>query len=348
MSYTIVKPATREEWLQERTHGIGSSEAGVLMGVSPFDTPLTLWYRKKGLTEPKSETMAMLLGHYLEPAIAQWFSDTTGCVIDPYSEGDWLAVDNDRPFLRVSPDRLYWDKGQERISLNWKILEVKSTAMEVNPENIPLSWYCQVQYQMGVMGIREATIVWFSYSHPAKMGYRTIPFNPAFYDRLTQRISHFWLVNIMQDVPPEPVTSEDYTIRYPHSNETSFEASREDVLLCHEYLVLKQSIKEDEELLRQKETQLKARLKDVAALTARDSKGRRKEIVTFRTTSENTFNETKFAKDYPDIYRQMTSTTLDRKKLNEQHPELYSYYTETTKGPRRFTVRKIVLDINPE
>jgi predicted phage-related endonuclease len=292
--------------------------------------------------------MAMMLGHYLEPSIAQWFSDTTGVVIDPHSEGDWLAVDNDRPYLRVSPDRLYWNADEESISSNWKILEVKSTALEVNPESIPLSWYCQVQYQMGVMGIREATIVWFSYSHPAKMGYRTIPFNHAFYKRLTERITHFWMVNLMQDIAPEPVTAEDFNIRFPHSNETAIEATREDVLLCHEYLALKQSIKADEELLHQKETQLKARLKDSAALTARDSKGRTKEIVTFRTTSENTFNETRFANDHPDIYREMTSTTLDRKKLSEKYPELYSHYTETTKGARRFTVRKIVLEIDHE
>ena len=52
MSYTILKPATHEEWLEERSKGIGSSEVGTIMGVNHFDTPYRLWRRKVGIDGP--------------------------------------------------------------------------------------------------------------------------------------------------------------------------------------------------------------------------------------------------------------------------------------------------------
>ena len=33
MAYRVIRPATHEEWLDERKKGIGSSEAGTVMGV---------------------------------------------------------------------------------------------------------------------------------------------------------------------------------------------------------------------------------------------------------------------------------------------------------------------------
>ena len=44
----VIRPATHEEWLDERKKGIGSSEAGTVMGVNHFDTPYKLWRRKTG------------------------------------------------------------------------------------------------------------------------------------------------------------------------------------------------------------------------------------------------------------------------------------------------------------
>lgn len=62
----IIRPKSREEWLQLRSKGIGSSEVGTLVGVNPYETPYQLWRRKKGLDAPKAETFAMKAGHYLE------------------------------------------------------------------------------------------------------------------------------------------------------------------------------------------------------------------------------------------------------------------------------------------
>lgn len=48
MSYKVIRPTTHEDWLAERSKGIGSSEAGTIMGVNKFDTAYRLWRRKTG------------------------------------------------------------------------------------------------------------------------------------------------------------------------------------------------------------------------------------------------------------------------------------------------------------
>ena len=65
MAYRVIRPATHEEWLDERKKGIGSSEAGTVMGVNHFDTPYKLWRRKTGVDGPIPSSEAMELGHHI-------------------------------------------------------------------------------------------------------------------------------------------------------------------------------------------------------------------------------------------------------------------------------------------
>ena len=97
MSYTIIRPESHEDWLRERSLGIGSSDVGTLAGVSHYDTPISLYMKRKGLTERQPETDAMRAGHVMEPAIAYMYHRATGDIMDPTSEGDWIAADNQRP-----------------------------------------------------------------------------------------------------------------------------------------------------------------------------------------------------------------------------------------------------------
>ena len=106
MAYKIIRPESREAWLQEREKGIGSSEATTLMGVNHYEDRYRLFMRKTGQMPPKPSSEQMELGHHLEPAVASRFAELTGAWIDPKSEGDWIAVDTKKDYLRVSPDRI--------------------------------------------------------------------------------------------------------------------------------------------------------------------------------------------------------------------------------------------------
>lgn len=68
------------EWHKDRLTGIGSSDAPVIMGVSPWSTILKL-YEEKISTEIKEQTenYAMQVGNRLEPMVRSLFESKMGC-----------------------------------------------------------------------------------------------------------------------------------------------------------------------------------------------------------------------------------------------------------------------------
>ena len=106
------------------------------------------------IEETKSDEC--LWGHLHEPLISEQFAAATGCKVDPDSAGDWLAVYNANPILRVSPDRLFIDRETGEICN----LEIKTVENELitKAEDLHLSWFIQVQYQMYVLGLTTTYI----------------------------------------------------------------------------------------------------------------------------------------------------------------------------------------------
>ena len=207
MAYRTIRPATHQEWLDERKKGIGSSEAGTIMGVNKFDTPYSLWRRKTGVDGPIPSNEAMELGHHMEPAVVTMFAARTGAEVCKNSEGDWIAVDKKREYLRVSPDRLFYEAGARHIKSNLRILECKTTSVAVDPDDFPVYWYCQLQYQMGVMGVKKGAVAWISSYPRLNFGYKEFDFNPEFYKALTESIEQFWLINVCGGIAPDDINS---------------------------------------------------------------------------------------------------------------------------------------------
>ncbi len=214
MAYKIIRPASHEEWLAEREKGIGSSEATTLMGVNHYEDRYKLFLRKTGQLAPKPSSEQMELGHHLEPAVASRFAEVTGAWIDPKSEGDWIAADTKKDYLRVSPDRIWVPAGEEQVKANWRILECKTTGMSVDSSDIPSYWYCQLQYQMGVMGIKKGALAWISSFPVFNFGYLEIDFNPSYFELIVKSIDEFWNGNILTGTAPEPEALEDLRVKY--------------------------------------------------------------------------------------------------------------------------------------
>ena len=52
MIQASIQFADREQWLDIRSHGIGSSDAAAVLRLSPWKSPLALYAEKVGLIEP--------------------------------------------------------------------------------------------------------------------------------------------------------------------------------------------------------------------------------------------------------------------------------------------------------
>lgn len=312
MSNTIIRPSSREEWLQHRTNGIGSSEVATIVGLNPWETPYQLWRRKMGIDPAKEENFAMKAGHYLEDAVSQFWHDETGRQVIKASAGDWLIVDDERPYMRVSPDRTYW-LGESRSPEAKGILECKTTQLSIDPDDMPKHWFCQVQYQLGVAGYKSGSLAWLCSGR--EFGYKDIDFVPDFYGWLVEEVEKFWKDNIEGKQEPSSVSVKDVLLKYNrHTDGKVLEVSDE---IFEAWKDLKDIKKELAALEERKET-LEGRIK----MAFGDA-----EAISYGGDTIATWKAPK------------PSSKFDTKAFQSAHPDLAKQYMVESQGARRFLLK---------
>lgn len=317
MSYTIIKPADRQGWLAQRELGIGSSEVGTILGVNPFQTPYQLWRRKKGMDAPVEENEGMRAGHILEGAVATFFQEETGREVIKASAGDWLAVDNERDYLRVSPDRTYWLDGKHSKD-NKGIVEIKTTQIDIDPDDLPKHWYCQLTYQLGVMGYRQGSLAWLTRGY--KFGYRDITFDPDFYAYMVEQMEKFWVDYIKGNQEPPVTTIDDVILKFPKSIGKAVEVTEDIMQDVNELRMLKTQIDTLTKQKKEHEDSIKAFMEDADTLCLQGTKDSNPSVIA----------TWKSAKD---------SEKFDENRFASEHPDLYQIYVSPVKGSRRFLVK---------
>lgn len=296
---TIIRPSDHEAWLGSRKEGIGASEVGAILGLSHFATPYSVWRQKRGLDGPTPENMAMIMGHLLEDAVAQRFVlEAEEWTIVKASAADIIYSDPKKPYMRVTPDRIM-KKDKEKA-----LLEAKTTARAVDPNDLPLSWLCQVQYQMRVTGIHKAFLAWLV--NGRDFGYAEIPYDGEFVKYIEDRVDEFWAVNVMGGVEPPIINIEDVAAKYPTSSPDKMMTADAEALNDIKELA---SVKKQIKVLEAREEHLTNNIKvfmgDSEFLVGDDVK-----LVSWKTgKSKMEFNKALFAKENPDLYKRYTRET---------------------------------------
>lgn len=313
MATQIIRPKDREEWLKYRESGIGSSEVATILGLNPWETPYQLWRRKVGIDAPKEETFAMKAGHYLEDAVALFWHDETGCEIIKRSAIDWLVVNPEKPYMRVSPDRTFWLKDKRHSEKNKGILECKTTQMKVDADDIPIHWFCQVQYQLGVSELTEGSLAWLCSGR--EFGYKDIQFNPDFFHTIETEVEKFWTINVLGNEEPEAIRAEDVIAKYRTHADGKVVEVGDDIYIAYEALTeIREAIAEMEER--------KAGFEDKLKLSFGDA-----EAITHNGQTLATWKSAKPSKKF------------DTKVFKSEHPDLYEAYCKESQGSRRFLVK---------
>lgn len=312
MSNTIIRPRTREEWLEVRKSGIGSSEVATIVGLNPYETPYQLWRRKKGLDEPKDETFAMKAGHYLEDAVSRFWADETGREVIKASAGDWIIRDDARTYLQVSPDRTFW-LGDSRANDAKGILECKTTQRSIDADDLPKHWFCQVQYQLGVAGLQHGSLAWLCAGR--EFGYKDIDLVPDFFEWLTDEVTRFWVDNIQGGAEPSAVNVADVLLKYnQHTDGKVVEAGADAFEAYNKLKVLKDEIAALEEAKAEAEEVLKMAIGDAEAIAYEGQT-----LATWKTAK--------------------AGEKIDTKALKAAHPDIVKEFTHSTPGSRRFLLK---------
>lgn len=313
MSNTIIRPKDRNEWLEHRKSGIGSSEVATILGLNPWETPYQLWRRKVGLDEPKTETFAMKAGHYLEDAVSQFWMDETGRQVIKSSAGDWLIRDNERPFLQVSLDRTYWLAGEKKNASNKGILECKTTQKQISADDLPKHWFCQVQYQLGVAGLNEGSLAWLCSGR--EFGYKDLSFVPDFYGWVIEEVERFWIDNIQGKKEPEATSVQDVLLKFNRHTDGKIVEVDEALFIDYERLKeVKEEIARLDEIKDGLEKNLKLGFGDAEAISYGGQT-----IATWKAPKP--------------------SQKFDEKAFKSAHGDLYSEFVREVQGARRFLLK---------
>jgi putative phage-type endonuclease len=138
-----------DDWLAERQNGIGASEAAAACGMSPWQTPLELYLRKRGEMPPIDDNTAMRMGRKLEPVIVSEFEEATGLTVTD-TPGD-LYQHADLEWQRATPDGLIGDTELLECKSS-SVLAIGSELGDDGTDDVPTAWLLQCQHQMAVLG----------------------------------------------------------------------------------------------------------------------------------------------------------------------------------------------------
>lgn len=185
-----------EDWLKWRQGGIGSSDAPVIMQVSPYKTPFQLWEEKTSGLSSGAMNWAMSRGHDLEPIARANYEINQGVEMPAM-----LMEHSEHKFLRASLDGCNEEKQI--------ILEIKCASKEDHATaqrgSVPEKYFPQLQHQLLVTGYK--TVHYFSFDGVAGVLVE-IKRDEEYLKKLLEEELKFW--SFITTKTPPPYTERDY------------------------------------------------------------------------------------------------------------------------------------------
>lgn len=193
---------TREQWLKARKQGIGSSDAGAILGLNQWRTPFQVWQEKTSpeiIEEPMTEEMEF--GIEMEDVVAKRYMKRTGRKV---IRDNKIRIHPVHKFMICNIDRIILpENGGGR-----GILEIKTTsgfAARAWETEIPLSYWSQIQHQLYVSGLE-----WGEFAVLADRHLTIFPVkrDDEYLKVQNKKLIAFWNENVLAKVAPE-VTAAD-------------------------------------------------------------------------------------------------------------------------------------------
>ena len=152
------KDLSRDEWLEARRSGLGSSDAATALGLNPYQSRLALWIEKTrpeqslNQIDPSDDTHPTYWGTVLEPIVATHYSKRTGNKVRKVNA---ILQHPEQPFMLANLDREVI--GQPDV----QILECKTAGTygaKAWKDGVPEYVLVQVMHQLAVTGKQAADV----------------------------------------------------------------------------------------------------------------------------------------------------------------------------------------------
>ena len=210
----------------ERMTGLGGSDLGAILGLSPYRTPCDIWAEKTGRTQPVESNLAMRFGSYAEQFVADEYTAQTGKRVQRFT-----------PMLRhpTAPlighvDRLVIPEGQKRAAHQREIrtdrlLEAKTAsafaafkADEWGPagsDAVPAAYLVQVATYRILTGCQYADLAVLFGNQELRVYH--LERDTELEEMIVARAAEWWQMHVVADVAPAPTCDGDIRLLYPRS-----------------------------------------------------------------------------------------------------------------------------------
>lgn len=311
---TVKQEEDEAQWRYERTKGIGGSDVGPIMGVSPFTSARQIYLSKTGQftdNNDRSDISAasrerMHFGHMLEPVVAEEYrlrkqDDMPGLTI--HVVGATLCH-KEYPWARINIDRgIIYPDG------TFGILECKTTSEYMNDEwdsgEILLTYIYQIQWAMFITGLKKGAFA-------CLVGGNKFYEYDVFYDEelvlntILPAMKEFWFENVGKLVEPEmqAADKEFANAEYADVVKNSEMTLDDDMAneLCETVVVCKAKIKELTSTMEEAQNRLKDRLKNTEIGYTQDY------TVKWSPRSQRRVDSDRLKVEFPEVYEQCLKT----------------------------------------
>jgi putative phage-type endonuclease len=300
---------TKDEWVKSRAKGIGGSEVAAVLGLDPYRSPYSVWVEKSKGESRNIDNLYTRAGTKLEPIVVEYFKEETDFVIEEQNADDFHQVTHpDYEYMRGSRDRIYIKPNGERC-----ILECKTTQSTIDKNDLPVTWYCQLQWYMGLYNIENGSIAWLE--RGLRFDYIELPLDRNFFNYLVEKVREFWEDYVVTNTEPPYLHLHDIESKYPlHTDNAVIEASNE---LYESYNKLKE-LREKKKELEVQEDELIAQFK----MTMKDSERAMYNGAVLAT----------WRSDKPKM-------VFDAVRFQAENPDVVSKYMIEKSGTRRFLIK---------
>lgn len=207
--YQVVCSQTdRPSWLKARKTGVGGSDAGAILGISKWQTPLAVWVDKTTpLTQVDEPTEDQRWGLLKEPVILQEYARAVGAKLEMMP----MIRSAEHPFMLASLDAL------AHLPDGLRVVDAKSTRSddgwgEPGTDAIPADYAAQAHHYMAVTGIMRVDFAVLIGS--ADFRIYTVEADPEIQAGLVAREAEFWQ-RVVDRNPPQPRTMDDVKALFP-------------------------------------------------------------------------------------------------------------------------------------
>jgi putative phage-type endonuclease len=323
--FPVTKPLTSKPLELARPFGLGGSDIGPLLGLSPYKTPLQLWAEKVSLsTNATKDAIHLRFGHHVEPFIAQEYERQTGLRTISHAP---TVFHPDHGFMFAHLDRLVLAEDENLAAEGQRIyaqtlLECKTASVfnrdewgEPGSDQVPPSYLVQCVWYMAVTQCKRADLAVLL----GNQDFRIFQINRdmELENLVLDHARQFWFDHVLSKVPPSPVTEEDIRTLYPK------EVAGHVVEADHELLASLKSYKSTQAKISELTDQSDALRKDIL------NRMGEAEQITLNNKVLATWKASKPAQ------------RLDTKAIAAAHPELAKQFMLQGTISRRFVVKEL-------